>query len=427
MRVNLQAQYEVPLNWSPPFLDFICENRSFIWCVYGSIVGEPGGRPIPHSIRLPPAERPDKERLRHVVERLGDAGISFNLVMNSSCYGNRLCTDDGKVWLRGQAETIRELGIEWVTVSNFDLARRLSSLVPQAKILLSVMFNVVSIDAVTYIIKQDFNFRGMVVGKGITKRLPRLQTVVCFLEERGLKAVVMANDFCPTANCPERMSDHNNSCAHYHSHPFDYMSPSIYCRLMAMRDPSHYLQGSYINPNDIPVYESLGVRQFKLTDRVMPDDELIRVCRAYFSRHYCGNLFDLFTYTSYLGHPVPECRHLSDVELARTYLGGYTALKEKRPFFVYKPYLDAQSCSGPGSFFEYFQKGGCTADCGSRLYGVPGCTYCEERAKDLIQYDRDDWNTIRSNIERYIRMAQAQKSLVEEIITAVRTVRGSND
>jgi collagenase-like PrtC family protease len=420
----IAARFEVPLNWSPSFLRFVLDQKHHISTVYGSIVGEPGGRPIPHSGDLSADQNPDAKSLELFVGELRDAGISFNLAMNASCYGNRLFGDDGKAWVIEQVNQIRRLGIDWVTITSFDLARRISALAPDVKILISVMHNMTEIDAIAYTIKQDFNFAGLVIGKGITKQIPRLQRVLAYLRSQKIKAVVMANDFCPTSNCPERMSDHNNACAHYHDNPEDYVSPSIHCRNMSMMEPAHFLQAPVINPFDIPFYESLGVKHFKLTDRVMPDRTLIQVCRAYFERRYNGNLFDLFTYTSYLGDAPAVPRHLTDDQIEEIYLGGYSAFKSARTHFVCQPVVEAKALSGPGSFFEFFEAGHCTMQCGSRTQEIPGCYYCEDKASELLRYDKAEWKAVQSNIERFIKISHLRK---EDIRASRFQQRASSD
>ncbi|MGZ5486182.1 MAG: U32 family peptidase, partial [Nitrososphaeraceae archaeon] len=332
---------------------------------------------------------------------------------NSSCYGNHNFSDEGKKWIKNQVQQMKSIGIESVTVTNYDLARRISDIAPDIKIILSVMFNIIDVDAITYTQKQNFNFSGVVIGKGLTKRIPNLKHFLKFLRSQNLKGIVIANDFCPTSNCPERMSDHNNTCAHYHDNKEDYISPSIHCREMAMADPAHFLQAPIINPNDIDFYESIGVQYFKLTDRVMPDSTLIKACEAYFKRQYSGNLFELFTYTSYLGEQPKSARRLSDEEITDIYLGGYASFKSHRSYFVCQPYADAETLSKSGGFFDFFAQGKCTLQCGSRRMEIPGCFYCEDQAQQLLKYDSEEWHNVHDNISRYIKLSRKSK---DEII-----------
>lgn len=403
-----RGRFELPLNWSPAYLEFLVEHKDQISTVYGSIVGEAGGRVIPHSPQLSAEQRPDVSMLRAHVDTLNRAGIEFNLIMNFSCHGNRLFSDEGKQWLQHQVDLINELNIQWVTVTSYDLARRLSNLAPHVKLVMSVMLNITNIDAFAYTLKQDFNCGGFVIGKGIIKEIPRLRRIVNFLDRKELRAIVIANDFCPTGNCPERMSDHNNACAHYHDNPEDYVSPSIHCREMSMMEPAHFLQAPIVSPFDIPFYESIGVRHFKLTDRVMPDATLMTVSEAYFNRRYDGNIFDLFTYTSYLGDVPKTPRRLSDEQIADIYLGGYAAFKAHRSYFVCQPRADAQDLSGPGKFFEFFAEGKCTMQCGSRASDIPGCYYCEDKAQELLKFP-EEWDDVQDNIRRYIAISRVQK------------------
>lgn len=421
-----RAAFELPMNWSDETTEFILAHRDNIWTVYGSLPGEAGGRPIPHSPELHGSGLPDERKRRLLVKRLTKAGLSFNLAINASCYGNSLFTEAGKKWVSEQVGLLADLGIEWVTVASFDLARRISAQAPQVKILLSVMFNITELDAVAYAIKQDFNLGGIILGKGLTRKTSQLRRIVRFMRSRGLHPVVIANDFCPTANCPERMSDHNNACAHYHDFPFEYVSPSIHCRRMSMADPAHYLQAAVINPNDLRFYEDLGVRHFKLTDRVMPHATLRSVCEAYFAREYDGNLFDLFTYTSYLGKKPPDRRELTDSEIVDIYNGGYQALKRSRAYFVCQPRADARDLSTPNGFFQFFAEGRCTMQCGSKRHEIPGCSHCEDYAERMLVFDQDEWRAVQSNIERYIAVSRLPRAAGTERLPVIQGRGGSS-
>lgn len=426
--MNTKTQFAVPLNWSHAFLDFVLDNRTRIATVYGSIAGEPGGRPLPYAANLSPAQIPNQDKIRRYVSKLLETGVQFNLAFNTSCHGNRIYSESGKDWLRSHIELMRDLEIESVTVSSFDIARRISHFAPSIKITLSVMFNITTIDAISYALKQDFNLAGVVVGKGIMRRIPLLKSLLKFASNHGIQAILIANDFCPSGNCPERMSDHNNSCAHFHSTPEEYVSPSIHCRRMAMHEPAHFLQAPVIYPHEVDYYHALGAHHFKLTDRVMPDEVLMNVCQAYFSGDYLGNLFDLFTYTSYLGQETKiniESLRLSDTQLAEIYLNGYSKFKEYRMNFICKPTMTKTQLI-KSRFFDFFDKGKCTMECGSRVREIVGCLYCEEKSKNLISYNNEAWSAVLSNIERYIMITRLSKGEIETLYRQPKKIQEAN-
>jgi collagenase-like PrtC family protease len=60
-------------------------------------------------------------------------------------------------------------------------------------------------------------------------------------------------------------------------------------------EPVELLKSPWIRPEDIPHYEDLGYNHFKITERFKRTPLLLEHVRAYETRHYDGNLLDLFT------------------------------------------------------------------------------------------------------------------------------------
>lgn len=408
-----RVKFNVPFNWGDEFLGFVLENRQHIESVYGSLPREPTGRPIPH-----PLDRrdviPDETKLKTVVDTLRSAGIDFDLIMNASCTGNILFTDAGKARLENRVKGLRDLGIEQVTVANFDLARRISAIDPNIAILMSVIFNITEPDQLLYMRKQDFNFRGLIVGKGLNRNLPKLQRFLQLAAD--LKTVVIANDFCPVPNCPERITDHNNTCAHRHL-PFDprlgeqqYVSPSLHCRSLVTKDPSLHLKAPVINPNDLKLYARIGARRFKLTDRIMPDRVLMAVCEAYFRRKYGGNLFDLFSYTSHYSQDAGNQRLLTPDEVESILEEGCGAKLAGKAHYLAKPYADAMDLSESG-FMEMFERGGCDNNCFDKSHNPDGCHYCANFAKRYLRIDDEAITIGMANVRALIEASRKRKQV----------------
>lgn len=401
------AKFEVPFNWSDGFLDFIVTNREHIDSVYGSLPGEPTGRPIPHP--LDQKDAPDERKLREVVETLHSAGIEFNLIMNASCTGNTLLTDEGKMRLERKVKKLRDIGVEQITVANFDLARRVSALDPNIGILMSVIFNITEPDQLLYMRRQDFNFRGLVVGKGLNRNLPKLKKFLQLAAD--LKTIVIANDFCPIPNCPERITDHNNTCAHKHL-PFDPqlgrqqdVSPSLHCRKLVTEDPALHLKAPIINPNDLALYEGIGARLFKLTDRVMPDEVLIAVCEAYFNRRYDGNLFDLFSYTSHYGQNMGPQRLLTPPEVEQVLEGVFGAKLAAKAHYLAKPYANALKLS-ESRFMSIFKDGRCENNCFDKDHNSKGCHHCGSFADKFLHINEEEARIGHTNVLAIIETAR---------------------
>lgn len=311
--------------------------------------------------------------------------------------------------LERKVRKLRDIGIEQVTVANFDLARRVSALDPNIGILMSIIFNITEPDQLLYMRRQDFNFRGLVVGKGLNRNLPKLKKFLQLAAD--LKTIVIANDFCPVPNCPERITDHNNTCAHKHL-PFDPqlgrqqdVSPSLHCRKLVTEDPALHLKAPVINPNDLALYEEIGARLFKLTDRVMPDEVLIAVCEAYFNRRYDGNLFDLFSYTSHYGQHTGPQRLLTPREVEQILEGVYGAKLAAKAHYLAKPYADALELS-KSRFMSIFKDGRCENNCFDERHNPKGCKHCGSFADKFLHIDGEEARIGNTNVLAIIETAR---------------------
>ncbi len=394
-------KFEVPFNWEPDFLDFLETHKDKVHSVYGSLPGEATGRPIPHSSSVNKSAITTKY-FAEVVDRLKKLGIDFNLVMNATCNANTHHTNEGKKRIKEKVERISDIGINTVTVANFDLARRISDINSEIRIMLSIIFNITQLDQIRYARRQDFNLQGVLVGKGLNRNLPLLKR---FLDRtKDLDAIAIANDFCPSANCPERITDHNNSCAHKNM-PMSpeygeqyYVSPSTNCRAMTLQDPAYFLRAPVINPNDLAVYADAGVKTLKLTDRIMPSKKLMEICDAYFGGEYDGNLFDLFSYTGHFDNTHLPQRRLSKEEVRKIVQGGYQNLASHRNLFRLNPFLSARALSESG-FMKPFEKGACDHDCYHEEVAPSGCQHCDNYADRFLEIDEELKDIVLHNIK----------------------------
>ncbi len=112
----------------------------------------------------------------------------------------------------------------------------------------------------------------------------------------GAEVEILVNQSC-LPSCPYR--GHHLNTSSLASQPeapcpaFEY--PILECGLEYVRDPSKLISGIFVRPEDLAVFEEVGVTRFKVSGRNRSTDWLVRSARAYAHRSYPGNLADILS------------------------------------------------------------------------------------------------------------------------------------
>jgi collagenase-like PrtC family protease len=112
----------------------------------------------------------------------------------------------------------------------------------------------------------------------------------------GAEVEILVNQSC-LPSCPYR--GHHLNTSSLASQPgascpaFEY--PILECGLEYVRDPAKLISGIFVRPEDLEVYEEVGVSRFKISGRNRSTDWLVRSARAYSRRSYPGNLAEILS------------------------------------------------------------------------------------------------------------------------------------
>ena len=147
----------------------------------------------------------------------------------------------------------------------------------------------------------------------------------------GAEVEILVNQSC-LPSCPYRGHHLNtSSLASQVGAPcptFEY--PLLECGLEYVRDPSKLVSGIFVRPEDLEVYEEVGVHRFKVSGRNRSTDWLVRCARAYAARSYPGDLADILSLVQVKG-PLSALRRAdrpADGEAARTLADAFSGLAD---------------------------------------------------------------------------------------------------
>jgi collagenase-like PrtC family protease len=348
----------VPTNWDPDLIAALSKLEADIQ-LYGvlptSMIGSGGSGP--ENIRM--AENQAEE----YIELVHTAGLQFDYLLNAPSMSNMEWDESTHREVLMHLSWISSIGADSVTVTMPYLVELIKRQFPQLKVRLSTIahvnssarakfFESLGVDSITLDINVNRDFA---VLKAIR------DAVSCEL-------TVLMNNLC-LYQCPYEYYHHDglgHASQSYNPHANHYVDYCVLrCTLDRLRDISQIIKCRWARPEDVHVYEEVGIDTFKISGRSMPSERIVRAAAAYSSRHYEGNLYDIMNVitpkTGFINSALPTVGN---------------GIVGQPPKF----YIDNQGLEG---FIDFFRKQNCLSGCGH-------CEYCERITSKVIQYDRDE-------------------------------------
>jgi len=347
--------------------------------VYGKLTSDAvgGGRP---SHVLPPV---DVSRLTQHVALVKKAGIKFNYLLNASSMGGVETTAPGYRAIRKLLDLLAKIGTDSVTVSNPLILQLMKRHYPAIGVKVSAFANVVTV-------MQARSWADM--GADVITACPvvlnrELKTLGEMAAETKAAIQVVLNNNC-MLSCPfysthANLHSFSSQKGHWsRGYMIDYCLMN--CRGARLADPSLYIRGDWIRPEDQGVYEALGVKYFKVVNRTNPTPTIIERVKAYSSGRWDGNLVDLVEHGKDL-RPVEKLSFKARLRMALTFVRPTLANPRRLAEFSKLalpsiPLVEIDNRAMDG-FIDFFKTHGCTSrSCDS-------CRYCDDWARRVVKVD----------------------------------------
>ncbi len=359
-------QLLVPTNWDPALILPLSRLQADVQ-IYGvlptSMIGS-GGRGS-DSIHMV------EEQAEQYIEQAHSAGLKFDYLLNAPSMGNMEWDENVHRELLEHLRWVTSIGVDSVTVTIPYLIELIKRQFPHLQVRVSTIAHVSSVARAKFFeslgadsITLDFNVnRDLTVLKAIRK------AVNCHL-------TVLLNNLC-LYQCPYEYY-HHDSLGHASQsyNPIDgyYMDYCVLrCTLDRLCDISQNIRCRWIRPEDIHIYEDIGINMFKTSGRSMTTERILTGAIAYASRHYQGNLYDILNIIT----PKIESANPALPGVKNNFIGPPPGL-----------YIDNQALEG---FMDFFKKQNC-------LSGCDRCDYCQRIASKVIQFDRTEVDEYITNL-----------------------------
>lgn len=282
----------VPDNNDQKLLDMI---SSLIKRQSPHIIGEAYGKPTKNQYlgsgraNIFFDDLPRDETIRRV-NAFQKMGIDYNYAVNGILPRTRILANREKIieelkWLESSP-------IRIVTVANYELAQMAMNYCPSVNVTVSTFTGIDSEKRLLQWAKLP-NVKAAVVDVSVYRNIPLLKKLVEMGRKHNLAIKVIANLGC-MSDCM-RTEEHAiiKDLASVNASELHYAPCTFYCLKHLLENPDELLRLPLIRPEDLNVYESIGIEGVKLVDRAQPTTWIERVVECYLDGCFGGNILDL--------------------------------------------------------------------------------------------------------------------------------------
>lgn len=280
------AFLSIPCHWDTTVIEAILalesQNSMVVSEVYGALAN---GGPVGHgraSGSVANLAREDALRFRLFLKQ---NGLKLTYLLNAPFGFDGSDKQRGELdeYLRWILDVLRP---DSLTISSLDLMRYVRTIDKEVPINISTIASVRNVADLKKFM--EVNPRRVIPQHDVGKEHKPLLDLIQFCHKEGVELELMATESC-LFRCPD-MKSHYKSLAKGRSDRRFHLT----CNSRKLSHPQEFLiAGGLIRPEDVVIYEEMGLSYFKITGRSKPAAWLPEVVSAYLSRAYGGNLIRL--------------------------------------------------------------------------------------------------------------------------------------
>lgn len=296
--------------FSQEFLDFVQEinnrrNTVKIYEVYGS-TAENDFLTARSLYRLPTY---DREHFEKYIMDIRDLGLQFNYTMNASYIGTLKEIYEKEKLIKNYIKYLVDIGVSTITVTLPIIAELIREVDDKIGIEVSTIAH---LDSVAQIQMWYEKYAITKVCNNVMKNreIAFLKNAALFCKKKDIVLTLIANEFC--SNGTNNVIDCAGGCI-YRDHCYSLQSegytkedmykmngyPMSICN-ESRKHPVVWLKSNFIRPEDMSLYNKVGINHFKITGRTASFSYMKKVVSAYAEQKWDGNLIELWHNVSYL-------------------------------------------------------------------------------------------------------------------------------
>lgn len=226
------------------------------------------------------------------IKKIKNANIQFNYLINSSTFpylDTQQKIDEAKEYFHW----IKKQNVDILTIGNEKTLAFVNKYFPEIPINLSVVLAIKTSAKAEILFKKNSNIKRITPHQSINRDKKKLFSIIKISHKYGIEVELLANEIC-VYNCP-KMKDHYIFMSKTTQNKGGVnLRPIQWCQQINPKNKLAFLNACWIRPEDVALYENLGVDILKISGRNETTEYLTKTAEAYFERKYDGNALDLF-------------------------------------------------------------------------------------------------------------------------------------
>jgi len=224
-------------------------------------------------------------------------GIKFDYLINSTIFPDLTKKEDFNKAIKYFIWTTKQ-NVDIITIGNTKLLdfvyRNFSSL----KINISIAMGIKKIEEVNRLREKYPNIERITLHQTLNRDknalIRHIKNVHDNVKLKPIKIELLANEIC-LYNCPLMKKHYATLSRVTQGHKFEYNKKIWeWCGNFRAKNVKEFLSACWIRPEDVQLYEDLGVDYIKIAGRRESTKNLKLRAAAYMNRFYDGNVMDLF-------------------------------------------------------------------------------------------------------------------------------------
>ena len=361
-----QRKWLVPAFWDDAFLEELDSKglSQHIYEFFGSLSSSAMGTMLTRA-SLPAVTVEDVESF---VKKAHSLNIKFSYTLNALAMGNLEYTEEGQKEILKFLQWLHDIDVDSVIVSNPVVVALVKENFPSLEISVSSAACVDSLKKAKF--WEEMGVSSIKLPLTANRNFLLLRSLS---ENIKVDLEVMVNQLC-LYQCP--MERYHTITTNTDSQviPNREKAPfldwcRLQCNLIRWSNPAELIKSPLIRPEDVPLYQSYGIRYFKIIGRNKNmRDKMVSIIQAYVNGKWEGNLLDIVG-----GNANPPPYELKDF---------YPESEFERYFTEPLYYINNAELDG---FIKYFIENGykCSYMCGD-------CNYCDEVAERAVQLPSEE-------------------------------------